>query len=116
MSTKITLCFAAALVSGIAHAHTHLEKSTPADNAVLSQAPAKITLEFSEAARLTALRLKKDADNSGTKLEPLPKTSAATVSMPLAPLAPGKYTVEWRVVGDDSHIMSGKLHFELKAP
>lgn len=115
MNLKIVLLFAMALTSSMAHAHAHLEKATPADNAVLTDAPGKVVLEFSEAARLTALSIKKDGDKDSTKLGPLPKEPAATLSMPLSLLSPGKYVVDWRVVGDDNHVMSGKLHFELKA-
>ena len=115
MNRKVVLLVPIVLITGIAHAHAHLEKATPADNAVLSAAPAKVVLEFSEAARLTALSIKKDGENVGTKLQPLPKEAAATLTMPLTTLTPGKYIVDWRVVGDDNHVMSGKLHFEVKA-
>ena len=114
MKTSIVLAVAGLAVAGTAQAHTHLEKAVPADNAVLISSPAQVVLEFSEAARLTAASLKKEGEKDSTKLAPLPKERAATLTVPLAPLTPGKYILDWRVVGEDSHVMSGKLHFELK--
>jgi copper resistance protein C len=31
--------------------------------------------------------------------------------VPLPRLAPGRYTLSWRVVGEDSHVVPGTLHF-----
>jgi methionine-rich copper-binding protein CopC len=94
----------------VAQAHTHLKESAPAEGSTVNAAPERITLTFSEAARLTALTIQKDGGDV-QKLTPLPTESAAKVSVPAPKLAPGKYTVNWRVVSADNHIMSGKLHF-----
>ncbi|HEX8782224.1 MAG TPA: copper resistance protein CopC, partial [Steroidobacteraceae bacterium] len=45
------------------------------------------------------------------KLTPLPAEVAARITVPLPKLSPGKYTLSWRVVGDDGHIVPGTLHF-----
>ncbi len=97
-------------VAAAAEAHTHLKAATPADGSTVQSSPERITLTFSEAARVTALTIQKDGGPE-QKLTPLPAESAAQVSVPAPKLAPGKYTVSWRVVSEDSHIMSGKLHF-----
>jgi methionine-rich copper-binding protein CopC len=98
-------------LAGLAQAHTHLEAAMPADNAVLTSAPAEMTLHFSEATRLTALSIQKDGETEQRKVEALPQESAAALRVPLAPLTPGKYTVNWRAIGTDLHVMSGVLHF-----
>ncbi|HEU4625041.1 MAG TPA: copper resistance CopC family protein [Steroidobacteraceae bacterium] len=98
------------LAAVVAQAHTHLKSATPADGSTVQTAPERITLTFSEPARVTALTIQKDGEPE-QKLAPLPSESAAEVSVPAPKLAPGKYTVSWRVVSADSHIMSGKLHF-----
>jgi methionine-rich copper-binding protein CopC len=102
----------AALLSlmAVAQAHTHLKASAPAEGSTVKGAPESITLTFSEAARLTALSIQKDGGDE-QKITPLPAESASKVSVPAPKLAPGKYTVNWRVVSADSHVMSGKLHF-----
>ena len=97
--------------TGVAQAHTHLKMAMPADNSVLPSPPAQIMLHFSEAARLTALSIQKDGDKEAKPVSPLPKEAAEELSVPLAAVAPGKYVVNWRVVGDDNHVMSGVLHF-----
>src|SRR5712664_2053038 len=97
-----------------ANAHAHLQKSSPADNSVITAAPSNLVLNFSEAARLTALSIQKDSEPE-QKLKPLPTTAAQQISVPLPPLTPGTYSVNWRVVSDDGHMMAGALHFTLTA-
>jgi methionine-rich copper-binding protein CopC len=110
------------LLSGLAlvafgvtgHAHAHLQKSIPADNSVIKTSPSNLVLNFSEAARLTALSIQK-AEEPKQNLTPLPTTAAQQLSVPLPLLTPGTYSVSWRVVSDDGHVMSGALHFTLSA-
>ena len=97
-----------------AHAHAHLQKSTPADNSVIAASPSNLVLNFSEAARLTALSIQKGSE-SPQNLKPLPTTAAQQISVPLPPLTPGTYSVSWRVLSDDGHVMAGALHFTLTA-
>lgn len=97
-----------------ASAHAHLEKSSPADGSVITTSPSSIVLSFSEAARLTALAIQR-GDGAKQNLKPLPTTAAAQISVPLPPLKPGAYSLTWRVLSDDGHVMSGTLHFTLAA-
>jgi methionine-rich copper-binding protein CopC len=41
----------------------------------------------------------------------LPTAAQAEISIPAAPLTPGKYILSWRAVGDDGHVMPGKVSF-----
>jgi len=109
------LALAGMALPAVARAHTHLEKATPADNAVLAEAPQQLSLEFSKVARLTAVTLQREGDAQATKVTPLPKELAAKQTVSLQSLAPGKYLVNWRVVGEDNHVMAGKLHFTIKS-
>jgi methionine-rich copper-binding protein CopC len=95
-----------------ASAHAHLEKSIPADGSVITTSPANLVLNFSAAARLTALSIQK-GDDPKQNLKPLPTTAAQQISVALPQLAPGTYSVSWRVMSDDGHVMSGTLHFTL---
>lgn len=110
-----TILATAMLLTGIAQAHSSLTTSTPAKDAVLSESPTQIALQFSHPIRLTALKLQKDSD-AAQKLEPLPTAAAAELAVPVKSLAPGKYTVSWRAVGADNHVMSGEFQFSVKAP
>ncbi len=99
-------------LAAAAQAHTHLKQSAPAEGSVVTAAPTNIVLTFSESARVTALTVQKEGE-AAQKLAPLPSTPAEQVTVPAPKLAPGKYVVNWRVVSDDNHIMSGKLHFTI---
>jgi methionine-rich copper-binding protein CopC len=95
-----------------ASAHAHLEKSTPADGSVITTSPSNLVLNFSAAARLTALSIQK-GDEPAQNLKPLPTTAAQQISVALPQLAPGTYSVSWRAMSDDGHVTSGTLHFTL---
>lgn len=96
-------------LSGIAQAHTHLEGAVPAEGSTVS-APERIVLKFSETARVTALTIEPQGATA-QKLVPLPSTAGREIAVPAPHLAPGKYTVHWRVLSEDGHVMSGALHF-----
>ena len=98
--------------SALADAHSHLKESQPAEGSVVATAPANIVLKFSESARLTALTVQKDGE-AEQKIAPLPTESSAQISVPAPKLSPGKYTVSYRVISDDKHVMAGKLHFTI---
>ena len=97
-------------LSALAYAHTHLVKAVPADGSTVNAAPAKFVLTFNEAARVTALSIQKGTEPA-KKLGPLPETAAAEVSIAAPPLSAGKYVLSWRAVGDDGHVVPGKLTF-----
>ena len=59
-----------------ASAHAHLQKSSPADNSVITTSPSNLVLNFSEAAQLTALSIQKDSEPA-QNLKPLPTAAAA---------------------------------------
>jgi copper resistance protein C len=90
-------------------AHTHLESSVPADKSTVAT-PRVIELQFSEAARVTALTVQK-GESVAKNLGPLPAKAANHVSVPVTALTAGSYTATWRVVGEDGHVMSGKFQF-----
>jgi methionine-rich copper-binding protein CopC len=100
--------------SAMALAHTHLVKAIPADGSTLTRSPPNFVLTFAEPVKMTALSLRKDTD-AAKKIGPLPTTSAAVISIPAPPLTAGKYVLSWRAVGDDGHVMPGKVSFTMGA-
>lgn len=101
------------LNAGAAHAHAHLQGSSPADRSTLEQAPGHLTLQFNEPVHLTALSIQASGGAPG-KLGPLPAEAEKAFSIPLPALPPGIYTVNWRVASDDGHIMPGALTFSIR--
>jgi methionine-rich copper-binding protein CopC len=97
------------LVVATAHAHAHLTAAVPAEGSA-GKAPEHIVLTFSESARITAMSLQREGEEP-RKLAPLPAEMAARITIPLPKLLPGKYTLNWRAVGDDGHVVPGTLHF-----
>ncbi len=99
-------------LAATAHAHAHLTGSVPADHSS-GKAPERVELSFSEAARITMLTLQRDGEET-RKMTP-PENTAAKLTIPLPELASGSYTLSWRVVSADGHVMAGALHFTVVA-
>jgi copper resistance protein C len=96
----------------LAAAHSHLQKTEPADGATLQAAPHEFRLSFAEPVKLTALSLQKDQE--AVQKLPLPGTTAEKqFSLPAPTLAPGHYQLSWRALSDDGHVMPGKLSFTI---
>jgi methionine-rich copper-binding protein CopC len=98
------------LAASVALAHAHLKKAVPADGGVVSTAPANVVLSFSEPAHLTACWIQK-ADGPKQKITGLPATASPDITVPLPQLEPGTYVLSWNVVGDDTHVVPGQIHF-----
>jgi methionine-rich copper-binding protein CopC len=97
--------------TGLAQAHAHLKGSIPANSSSVTTLPKNILLEFNEAVQITALSLQK-GDAKPQELAPLPATAASQISVPMPQnLTAGNYLIKWRCVGDDGHVMSGKVAF-----
>lgn len=98
------------LAATVALAHAHLKKAVPADGGVVSTAPATVVLSFSEPAHLTACWIQK-ADGPKQKITGLPTAASPDITVPLPQLDPGTYVLSWNVVGDDTHVVPGRIHF-----
>jgi methionine-rich copper-binding protein CopC len=72
-----------------------------------------VVLSFSEPARLTGLWIQK-SDGPKQKIASLPSEPARQISVAMPPLTPGTYVLSWRVVGDDSHVVPGQIHFTIQ--
>jgi methionine-rich copper-binding protein CopC len=108
------LCVLMILPAWPAYAHVHLHESMPADGSTLKAPPSQLQLVFSEAARLTALTIRKNGETEARKVAPLPTEVAARFSVNLPPLTPGRYRIEWRALSADHHVASGALSFAVQ--
>lgn len=106
-------------VPGMPLAHAILVKSLPAENAALSAPPEEIEVWFNEdvGEEYKALAV---IDGQGTRVDNEDArlgffdSSYLRVSVPA--LAPGVYTVRYRVQSADGHIVSGKFNFSVAGP
>jgi methionine-rich copper-binding protein CopC len=108
--TKVFCGLVLSLAATVALAHAHLKKAVPADRGVVETSPANVVLSFSEPAHLTACWIQK-GDGPKQKIDGLPTAPAADITVPLPKLDPGTYVLSWKVVGDDTHIVPGQIHF-----
>lgn len=104
------------LVSSSVFAHTSLKSSLPADKAMLDKAPTELTLTFGAKVKLIGLSL---VDSKGTKValdfKPA-KEMQASFTQKLPVLKPENYTVDWVMMGQDTHKMTGKFGFMVHGP
>lgn len=103
-----------ALAASPVFAHTHLASSVPAAGSTVAAAPAEFVLSFTAAAKLTALSVQKTGGKE-QKITALPTASARQAKIPAPKLENGSYTLNWRVVSDDGHVMNGKVNFTVGA-
>lgn len=112
---RIFLALVAALLSLVAaapaFAHTAVRETNIPDNATLPEPPANFTVMFSAPTRLANLTLTNAAGGEIALDYTPPNAMATTFSIPLPTLAPGAYTISWRTMARDGHVMPGAIHF-----
>lgn len=120
-SAPCRVALVACLFSGTAAAaplHLELVRSAPADGAVLTAPPSEIRLWFSEGPQAagTSIHLLR-ADSTQVKLsDARPDTldSKILTSAVLDELPAGPYTVAWRAMSADGHVVRGRFQFAVR--
>jgi methionine-rich copper-binding protein CopC len=97
--------------------HPKLMATVPPADAT-AQSPQEIRLTFNEAlvAKFSGVDLKDQAGKpvaTGSVVAD-PKDQKQLVVPLKSPLAPGRYTVEWHAVSEDTHRVKGSYSFEVK--
>lgn len=98
--------------AGPAAAHARLKSITPEHDSVQTATPSEVVLTFNERInrRYTEIRVTGPGDAAVTSGEPA--TSGPKVRQRLKPLPkPGRYTVAYRTVSVDGHVISGSRKF-----
>jgi len=117
---KVLLIAVGLVFSGTysAIAHAELMKSFPIANSTLTKAPKYVQLEFGES--ITNLKSKNAnsiviLDSKATKIATskiVIKKAIASVEF-VGTLKPGKYTVKYRIVSADGHVLDAQFKFTL---
>ncbi len=120
---RLAASVALAVVLGLAaapaaSAHAILLRTEPSPQTTVKQSPTAVKLHFSEAVEATfgAVRV---FDVNGHRVDSgkLTRTDAnREVDVPVPKLKDGSYTVTWRVVSADSHVVHGGFDFYVGAP
>ncbi len=101
-------------VTGLAH--IHLDRSEPAKDAVVSEAPRAIKLWFTGRVEADFSEIViTDAD--GTPIDtgdPVASSNRRGVEVAVEGLVSGKYQVNWSVVARDGHRMRGDFSFTVE--
>jgi methionine-rich copper-binding protein CopC len=101
------------------YAHAIMVKSQPAEGAVLTESPKQIDVWFNDkvGSEYKALAVidsaGKRVDNKDVTQETFDQSHLYST---LQSLLPGTYTVRYRVVSIDTHIVTGKFQFSIKTP
>ena len=98
-------------VAGAAQAHAHLLRSEPAADASAHPGDT-LRLTFSEplVARFSTVTLVSAAGAKPAVAVTASPDRATLIAKPKAPLAPGAYKVQWRVVSADGHKVGGSYN------
>lgn len=110
MKNLIVVIALAALSPSLAQAHAQLSSSLPADQALLESPPKELTLHFSDPVRLTAVTVTRDGE-APQRIDSLPAAAMKDFSLAAPSLISGRYSVSWRALAADSHVMTGTFTF-----
>ncbi len=105
------------LAPGIGWSHAYLLKSVPARRAALSHSPARVQLWFNERLEASFSRLsvwnqegiQVDLGDVEVGLDDSKKLSVGVPSLP-----PGIYTVKFRVLSVDGHVVEAQFPFTIR--
>jgi methionine-rich copper-binding protein CopC len=111
------LSVALALLPTVALAHAVLVKSAPARRAVLNHPPARVELWFNERLEPAYSSLSV-TDASGVGVDrgdvTIDVEDPRRLWVSLSALAPGRYTVRFRVLSVDGHVVESSFPFSVK--
>ncbi|MGB3246522.1 MAG: copper resistance CopC family protein [Sulfitobacter sp.] len=97
-----------------AMAHSPLDGTTPADDAILSEVPSEVLLDFKGKIRLTRITMTY-AEQSGVDLDLDGHDGfISQYAIPLQSMGNGAYIIEWRGLGADGHALNGSFSFTVE--
>jgi methionine-rich copper-binding protein CopC len=105
------------LVPAEGWSHAYLVRSTPAARAVVGRSPERVQLWFNERLEPAYSRVSvwdreaRRVDVGDVEVGPTERTR---LSVGLPPLPAGTYTVKYRVLSVDSHVVEGEFRFTVR--
>jgi methionine-rich copper-binding protein CopC len=121
--TTLKMCISAAIVLAIAmsnaivaSAHSFPESETPSAGQKVASAPSEVTVNFDAPIEKLFAKLEVTGGAEGkNEAAGAPQVSAdgRHLSVKVASLKPGEYTVKWAVVGVDTHHTEGSYTFSI---
>lgn len=114
----LAMVMAIGLQSGPVLAHAMLVKAEPARRAALTRAPSQVRLWFNEEIEKDYASLAVQDAAKAPVAETKPHVAAddpKSIVLPLPELEPGKYTVKFRVLSVDGHVVDSSYDFTVKS-
>ncbi|MGO8962513.1 copper resistance CopC family protein [Mycobacterium sp.] len=111
------VAFATTLTAGAASAHAARVSADPADHAVVSTGPGRVSATFNEDLQTTFAAMTVVGPDGNLWSVGAPQVHGTVVSVGVRPLGPtGNYAVNYRVTSADGHVVSGSWSFQLTTP
>lgn len=97
-----------------AMAHSPLDGTTPTNEAIVTEMPTEVLMDFKGNIRLTRVSIT-HANKHSMDMD-LGEQSAFTqeFALPMHDMGAGVYVVEWRGLGDDGHALNGTFSFTVE--
>ena len=113
----LTVLALSSLESGLALAHSGLQRAEPPAESTLKSPPSEVKLNFSERLEPAYSGIQVE-DERGARVDRgdshVDRSNPFLLRATLAPLAPGTYTVIWRVLSVDGHVTEGRFTFQVE--
>ncbi|UJP06401.1 MAG: copper resistance protein CopC [Nitrosomonas sp.] len=116
-SAILLMLFALSLQAGVAMAHATLVKSDPPRRSTLNVSPKQIQLWFNEKIEGTYASVVVRDANKNAVTENSPEAVAddpKSLVLKLPQIEPGRYTVHYRVMSVDGHVIESNYDFNVK--
>ncbi len=98
-----------------AWAHSKINKTMPADGAILKQSPQDIAFHFDKTIRITRIVLSHESSNAvGLDYLDGYEDYNNRFKLPIVSMGNGAYQVQWRGISQDGHVMQGDLRFAVE--
>lgn len=109
------LLAAAGPLAGTASAHASLVSSAPGNDEVVEQAPREVVLTFDDGVNVDdgGVRVLDPAGEDVAEGSPSTTADGTEVRQPVASGPEGTYTVSYRALSDDGHVISGSYVFHV---
>ena len=95
-------------------AHSPLDGTTPTNEAIVTEMPTEVLMDFKGNIRLTRVSIT-HANKHSMDMD-LGEQTAFTqeFALPMHDMGAGVYVVEWRGLGDDGHALNGTFSFTVE--
>lgn len=104
------------LLPATAFAHTGLESSSPKDKEIVTQPLTGITLTFNTNLEKLSTMSLVDKDGQKVNVDAVAVEGKILKGTLKSPLPNGEYTVNWKIVGEDGHVIERNFTFTVTLP